>query len=78
MDDDYGTFTTDRPSRQLRWQNVAAVVLSGAGCIIEQVADTLEAVAHQLMCAGNYEDDRQAFHEEAAMELETLLEGDDG
>ena len=78
MDDEYGTFTVERPSRQLRWQAIAAVVLSGAGCALEQISETLEAVAHQLMCAGNYADDRQTFHEEAALELETLLEGDDG
>lgn len=78
MDDEFDTYTVDRPSRQLRWQNVAAVVLSGTSSALEQIADTLEGVAHLLMMGGNYADDRQSFHEEAAMELETLLEGDDG
>lgn len=77
MDDEYGTYTVDRPSRQLRWQNIAAVVLSGAGAAMEQVADTAEAIAHLLMSAGNYADDRQAFHEEAAVELEMLLGGEE-
>lgn len=71
MDDD---FTYERPSRRLRWQNIAAVVLSGTGAALEQIADTMEAIAHQLMCGGNYADDRDLFHQEAALELETLLE----
>ena len=74
MDDEYETTTQSRPSRVLRWQNVAAVVLSGLGAAVEQVADTMEGVAHLLMQAGNHADDRQSFHEEAAMELETILE----
>ena len=77
MDDEYEV-TRTRPSRALRWQNVAAVVLSGLGAAVEQVADTMEGVAHLLMQAGNYADDRQSFHEEAAMELEMLLEEGDG
>lgn len=68
----------DRPSEPLRWQNVLAVVLSGTGTALEQVADTLEAVAFQLMAAGNHAAERTLFHEQAALELETLLEGDDG
>jgi hypothetical protein len=71
MDDEY---EPTRPSRVLRWQNVAAVVLSGTSSALEQVADTMEAIAHLLMADGNYADDRTSFHEEAAMELETLLE----
>ena len=68
----------NRPSGPLRWQNVIAVVLSGAGTAVGQVADTLEAVAFQLMAAGNHAEDRQSFHEQAALELETLLEERDG
>lgn len=77
MDDEYGTFTVDRPSRQLRWQNVAAVVLSGAEAALDQLSGVLDGIAHLLMADANYQDDRRSFHEEAAHELETLLEGDD-
>ena len=71
MDDD---FTYERPSRRLRWQNIAAVVLSGTGAALEQIADTLEGVASLLMQSGFYEDDRVLFHQSAAIELETLME----
>lgn len=71
MDDEFETY--QRPSRRLRWQNVLAVVLSGAGAVVEQVGDTLEAVASLLMQDGFYADERAAFHMAAAVELETLL-----
>lgn len=65
-----------RPSRQLCWQNVAAVVLSGLGGALSQLADIPEAVAALLMADANYTDDRTAFHEEAMLEIETLTQED--
>jgi len=65
-----------RPSRRLCWQNVVAVVLSGLSGALEQAAAVPEAVAALLMADANYSEDRVAFHEEAALEIETLTEGD--
>ena len=65
-----------RPSRRLCWQNVAAVVLSGLSGALEQAAAIPEAVAALLMADANYSEDRTAFHEEAALEIETLTKED--
>lgn len=73
MDDDYEPATYQRPSRKLRWQNILAVVLSGTGGVIDEVGSICEAIASLLMADGNYADDRAAFHEEAALELESLI-----
>lgn len=73
MDDEY----YERPSRRLRWENVAAIILSGTGAALEQIADTFEGVASLLMQGGNYADSRDLFHQEAALELETLMEGEE-
>lgn len=54
-----------RPSRRLSWKNVGAVVLSGVGGICE-------GISILLMADANYDDDRLAFHEEAALEIESL------
>lgn len=66
-----------RSSKKLRWHNLAAVTLSGAGVILDGVSDTLEGLASLLMQHANYEEDRVAFHESAAVELESLLGGVD-
>ena len=65
-----------RPSRRLCWQNVAAVVLSGLSGALEQAAAIPEAIAALLMADANYSEDRTAFHEEAALEIETLTKED--
>lgn len=76
-DEEY-EYVRPRPSRQLRWQLVAAMLFSGTGAVITDIADTFEGIAHLLMSDGNYAEDRTAFHEEAALELETMLEDGDG
>jgi hypothetical protein len=65
-----------RPSRRLCWQNITAVVLSGISGALEQAAAIPEAVAALLMADANYSEDRTAFHEEAALEIETLIQED--
>ena len=65
-----------RPSRRLCWQNITAVVLSGISGALEQAAAIPEAIAALLMADANYTEDRTAFHEEAALEIETLLKED--
>ena len=76
-DDDFLDLIEDcRPSRRLCWQNVAAVVLSGVSGALTNLADIPEAVAALLMADANYTEDRTAFHEEAALEIETLIQED--
>ena len=65
-----------RPSRRLSWQNITAVILSGVSGALNNRADIPEAVAALLMADANYTEDRTAFHEEAALEIETLLKED--
>jgi hypothetical protein len=65
-----------RPARRLRWQTVAAIVLSGIGGALEQLAAIPEAVACLLVADANHQDNRVAFHEEAALEIETLTQED--
>jgi len=65
-----------RPSRRLCWQNVTAVVLSGVSGALNNLADIPEAVAALLMADANYSEDRVTFHQEAALEIETLLRED--
>lgn len=77
MDDEYGTCTVDRPSQALRWQNIVAVVLSGAEGALDELSGILDGIACLLMADANHQDDRRSFHEEAAQELEMLLGGDD-
>lgn len=79
MDDDWEELEEigySRPSRRLCWQNLAAVTLSGLSGAIEQVAAVPEALAALLLADANYTDERRAFHEEAALELETLMQED--
>jgi len=75
-EDDFLDLEEYRPSRRLCWQNIAAVVLSGISGALEQAAAIPEAVAALLMADANYTEDRTTFHEEAALEIETLTKED--
>jgi hypothetical protein len=52
------------------------VVLSGISGALEQAAAIPEAIAALLMADANYSEDRTAFHEEAALDIETLIQED--
>lgn len=75
-EDDFLDCEEYRPSRRLSWQNITAVILSGVSGALNNLADIPEAVAALLMADANYTEDRTAFHEEAALEIETLLKED--
>jgi hypothetical protein len=75
-EDDFLEVEEYRPSRRLSWQNVTAVLLSGVSGALNNLADIPEAIAALLMADANYTEDRVTFHQEAALEIETLLRED--
>ena len=68
-------FETDQRAEPLTWQAVTAVALSGLGAVMEEVGDGLEALARLLFNAHHHELQRRTFHEQAALEIETLIRG---
>ena len=61
-------------SIRMRWQSVGAVILSGFAAALEELAGIPEALACVLLADANYARERTAFHEEAALEIETLMQ----
>ena len=61
-------------SIRLSWQNLSAIVLSGVGAALEELAGIPEALACLLLADRNYAEERRAFHEDAALEIETLTQ----
>ena len=59
----------------ITWQALVAVALSGAGAVLGEVGDTLEAFARQFHNHHLYELERRAFHEQAALEIESFTRG---
>lgn len=70
--DDFETFA---PSVPLTWQAVGAIFMAGVSGILEEVAGIAEGMSTALAADHNYQVDRRAMHEQAALEIESLTRG---
>lgn len=74
MDDDCEFETEAIPGWKMRWIDVVALGVGFLHDVTAVVEETLDG-AQQLICShANYMWNRDQFHQEAAMELETILE----
>lgn len=73
-DEDFEFVECYQPSMPLRWQSVAAVFFGGVQGVLEEVSGVFAGLSGLMAADANYRTDRDQFRQEAAVELETILE----
>jgi hypothetical protein len=79
MDDEEFEYEEESLTWSRRFQRVDILVLgfSLAADLVDAVGNNLRAAQGLLAAHANYKVDRDRFHEEAALEIETLTAGED-
>lgn len=62
-----------RPSRKLQKVDFAILGVNLVGSILGGLTESLQAFGYTLAAHANFNLDQRAFHEEAALEIETLI-----
>jgi len=64
-------------SRKFRKEDLAVIALDLIACVVKSVGETLMMARDTAAMHANWRADRDTFHEEAALEIETLTNGDE-
>lgn len=75
-DDDYGDVIVTTPSRPFRWIDLAVVATHFARDLAGAVEDSLDLLHQVILSHANHKVDQATFREEAALEIERIVNGD--
>lgn len=70
MDEEYF-----QPSAPLSWQALGAIAMAGVSGMLEEAAGFFEGLSTAFAADHNYQQERLAMREQAALEIEALTRG---
>lgn len=77
MDDDYDDYCdVTPPSRPFQRTDILVIALNLVGSLAQAVVENAVIAQNIVIAHGNHQVDRNTFHEQAALEIETLTNGD--